>query len=735
MEKKISNLDNQSLKKGESVSVVTVQKGKQFLDYIVSTDGLSVGSIVMVPLKNKIVTGIIWSKSFNKKSLYLKKEIQKVLPFPPLSEEIRNFILKISQYYVLSINTAFRLVINPNLKLEIEEKNFYYELGKLEVTKITPARNRVIQLMIENQGNQLSSSEIILKTGVSKSVLEGLEKLEILKKSILSPKENSNVKINFNKNLTNNQKLISYYLIEKVKSENYSTVLLKGVTGSGKTEIYLEAIYEAIHLNKQVLVLFPEISLSSNFYKILKTRIEGGFAEWHSGIRKKAKRIILKNILNGSLKLVFGARSAVFLPFNNLGLVIVDEEHDTSYKQEEGIHYNARDMAVLKGYYSNATVILVSATPSVETWANVENLKYSYKSIEERYGNAKLPEIKIVNLREEKIPTNRWISNSIIKKIRDCINKGQQSLLFINRRGYAPTLLCKSCYKSVKCKTCDFNLNEHKHFKSLLCHICGKKYDYPKICEFCGQKTQFISVGPGVERIGEEISTFFPNANVQIISSDHFKNIDELQKIFDKIISGEIEIIIGTQIISKGHNFPFLSFVGILDIDIALQGGDLRAAERTFQLLRQVVGRSGRFNISGNAIIQTYFPDNQVINALCKENDEDFLNLQSQLRKIANVPPYSRMVALIISSENYSKAKNFAKQLAKDLLFLNNKNLEIYGPADAKISRIRDKYRIRILIKAQKNFDIQTLLNDVITQRKCPFNLDLTIDVDPFNFN
>ena len=352
-----------------------------------------------------------------------------------------------------------------------------------------------------NHNKKLTELDIIAETGVSKSVLAGLEKLQLIKKTESSQDNLPLPKITFSKTLTRKQKSIAENLIKKVRSKNYSTTLLKGVTGSGKTEIYMEAISEAILLNKQVLVLFPEISLSSNFYKIFKKRFENGFAEWHSGIGNSQKRSILKSILNGTLKLVFGARSAVFLPFNNLGLVVVDEEHDTSYKQEEGTLYNGRDMAVLKGYYSKAAVILVSATPSIETWVNVKNLKYDCISIKERFGNANLPVISIVDLRNNELPKNRWVSKEIIKKITNCLYKKQQSLLFINRRGYSPTLLCKKCYEAIKCNSCDCNLYEHKFLKGLLCHLCGTKYPYPDNCQFCGSANEFIQIGPGGERI------------------------------------------------------------------------------------------------------------------------------------------------------------------------------------------------------------------------------------------
>ena len=735
MKKNIPNLNLNSFKKGETVSVVTVRKGKEYLDYIVPKDGLLQGSIVKVPIRNTIATGVVWSKSSSKDNKYVKKKISEIINVSPLTSDVREFLSKISEYNIFSLNTALRLAINPSLNLSITEKKYIYELVRSKNIKLTTARYKVIEILSSNYGKKLTAFDIREKTGVSKSVLDGLEKLNLIKKFPCNTEKFEIPVVKFSKTLTKNQNLVANNLKKHVKSEKYSTILLKGVTGSGKTEVYIEAITQAILLKKQVLVLFPEISLSSNFHKILKSRFRSGFAEWHSGISKKEKRVILKNILNGSLKLVFGARSSVFLPFKNLGLIIVDEEHDSSYKQEEGIIYNGRDMAVLKGYCSRATVILISATPSIETWVNVKKSKYSFRFIKERFGNANLPKIDIVSLRDKIMPNNRWISDDILKKVDNCLNSNKQSLLFINRRGYSPIILCKKCYKALKCRNCDSCLSEHKLYNALLCHLCGTRYSHPKICEYCGEENNFFQIGPGVERIEEEVKSFFPKARVQIISSDHFQNIKDLQHIFDKISLGKIDIIIGTQIISKGHNFPFLSFVGIIDVDVALRGGDIRASERTFQLLRQVVGRSGRFEIPGEAMIQTYFPDDPVMHAICNDNDEDFLDLQSKLRKIANVPPFSRMLAIIISGTNYKLAFKFAQQLAKDLFLINNDSIKIYGPASAKILKIRKKFRIRILIKTSKNIPIQTLLRNIISKRQCPTNLNLTIDVDPLNFS
>ena len=733
--KSFQNSSSLFLEEGDTATVVTTQRGKELLNYLVPKGGVPLGGIVNVPIRSKIVLGVVWSKGKSSQTSYKKKKISKVLDLPILKSEVRNFLQKSSEYNLFSLNAALRLCLNPNLNLEKSYYNYFYALGCEKIGKLTPQRKRVLDILSSKRKEQIGKSELISKSKVSETVIRGLEKKGYITKISVPINDNfAAIKATFSTTLSKYQKKVSENLRSKVKSESYSTTMLKGVTGSGKTEVYMDAIAEAILLGRQVLVLFPEISLSTTFVERLQNRFKFGFAEWHSTISKKEKRRILKSVLDGSLKIIFGARSAVFLPFHDLGLVIVDEEHDSSYKQEEGLRYHGRDMAVLKGLYSDAAVILVSATPSLETWVNVLEMKYHGEVLPERFGNATLPKVSLVDLRVNSLERNKWLSKEIIERVSWQIERKQQSLLFLNRRGYTPVLICESCFETLTCKSCDAKLAEHKLFQALLCHLCGARYPSPKFCPSCRNESSYVPIGPGIERIEEEARSLFPNARIELLSSDHYNSLEDLKECFGRITNGEVDIIIGTQLISKGHNFPFLSFVGVLDVDLALQGCDIRAAENTFQLLRQVIGRAGRFEISGEAYIQTYFPEHPVMKTLCAYDDEIFMTEQKNLRELARVPPFGRMVALIISSSIHEVAMKFAKDLTKEMFSLQKYDVEIYGPADARISKIRKKYRVRILLKAPKMIPIQSLLKNILVKKKLQRTINLTIDVDPINF-
>ena len=724
------------LEEGDTATVVITQRGPEFLDYLVPKGGVTLGAIVHVPVRSKIVLGVVWSIGQFSQTSYRKKEISKIVDLPSLTNDVRNFLQKSSEYNLLPLNMGLRLCLNPNLDLGKAYSNYIYEIGPEKFFRLTSQRKRVLDFLSSQRKNPISKSKLMIESNVSNSVIRDLEKKKIITKISVPINDNFlKIQATFSTTLSKSQKRVSDDLRSKVKSASYSTTMLKGVTGSGKTEVYMDAIAEAVLLGRQVLVLFPEISLATTFVERLQKRFKFGFAEWHSSISKKEKNKILKSVLDGSLKLVFGARSAVFLPFRDLGLVIVDEEHDSSYKQEEGVRYHGRDMAVLKGFYSEAAVILVSATPSLETWVNVLEKKYEGKTLPERFGNARLPKVSLVDLRANPLERNRWISREIVERISRQIKRKQQSLLFLNRRGYTPVLVCESCFQTLKCRSCDAKLAEHKLFEALLCHLCGARYQSPKMCPSCGNQTNYIPIGPGIEKIAEETRSLFPDARVELLSSDHYVSLQNLKECFKRITNGEIDIIIGTQLISKGHNFPFLSFVGILDVDLAFNGGDFRAAENTFQLLKQVIGRAGRFELPGEACIQTYFPEDQVMKTICAAAaDEKFMEAQKNLREMARVPPFGRMVALIVSSSVHKVAMVFAKKLTKKILPLQEYDVEIYGPADARISKIRKKYRVRILLKAPKVVSIQPLLRNILEKNPPPRAINLTIDVDPINF-
>lgn len=508
--------------------------------------------------------------------------------------------------------------------------------------------------------------------------------------------------------------------------------VLDGVTGSGKTEVYFEAISKAIEKNGQVLVLLPEITLTSAWLLRFEKRFGVKPALWHSSVTQKQKRDTWKSILDGTAKVVVGARSALFLPFDNLSLIVVDEEHDASFKQEDGVLYQARDMAVVRAKLGSCPIILASATPSVETYCNVQMGRYKHIELPERFAGAVLPEIKLVDMRQKEKGPARFISKELEKNIKERIEKKEQTLLFLNRRGYAPLVICQACGERIKCPHCSAWLVEHKNKKRLECHHCGHIKAVPKICPTCNAENRFISCGPGVERIGEEATKLFPNAKIELVTSDTLNNPKEFAVIIEKIKNHEIDILVGTQILAKGHHFPDLTLVGIIDADMGLSGGDLRAGERTFQLLHQVMGRAGREEKKGLAIIQTYVPENSIIQSLKNNDRESFLAEEVATRQLLEMPPFGQLAAFILSGKNEKTVSDTAKAIVVQAPYMNG--LDVLGPAPAPLAFLRNKYRYRVLVKANKNTKIQNIINEWVQKVSLPSSVDMRIDINPYSF-
>ena len=429
-----------------------------------------------------------------------------------------------------------------------------------------------------------------------------------------------------------------------------------------------------------------------------------------------------------------GARSALFLPFCDLGLIVVDEEHDTSYKQEDGVLYNARDMAVLRASITGAQVVLASATPSLESWANAEAGKYRRVTLTARFGEAVMPEMRALDMRSEQLPSNRWISDALAGAVRRRIEAGEQSLLFLNRRGYAPVTICRACGHQIGCDHCDARMVEHRFLKRLVCHQCGETKPIPAACPSCGVEDRLAPVGPGVERLGEEVAALFPEARVAVLSSDLFGSARALKAAIEEIAAGAADIVIGTQLVAKGHNFPLLTLVGVIDADLGLQGSDLRAAERTFQLMRQVSGRAGRAERPGEALLQTYQPEHPVIRAILSGDEEDFWRAEAAERRQAGVPPYGRMAGIVLSGPDVQAVFDVGKALAQKSEPLRRIGAQVYGPAAAPIARIRGRHRVRLLVKADKSAPLQPALAAWVSQIRLPANLRLSIDIDPQTF-
>ena len=514
--------------------------------------------------------------------------------------------------------------------------------------------------------------------------------------------------------------------------KGFNVALLDGVTGSGKTEVYFEAIASHLKKGEQILVLLPEIILTTTWLERFKDRFGVYPALWHSSITPKTRRDTWEAVRAGNARVIVGARSALFLPFQKLGLIVIDEEHDSSFKQEDGVLYNARDMAIVRAKQAECPIILASATPSLETYCNAQNGKYQHIHLTERFKNAVLPDIELVDMRNKEKGPVHFISQRLAQLLQEKLNQHQQSLLFLNRRGYAPLVLCRTCGEKLSCPHCSAWLTEHKQTRTLQCHHCGYTRKRPEICPVCHEQGSFISCGPGVERIAEEVQVLLPQAKTAIITSDTLNSPSQFATIIDKIHNGEIDILIGTQILAKGHHFPNLTLVGVIDADMGLAGGDLRAGERTFQLLQQVMGRAGRAENKGIAVLQTYSPENLILKAL-KNNDRNaFLSEEITARKLLKMPPFGKLAAIIVSGKNEALTYKIAKNLAQAAPSLPG--LEVLGPVVAPLAKLKDKNRYRLLVKSTKNITLQNILHPWINRVKIPSSVSVRIDIDPYSF-
>jgi len=514
----------------------------------------------------------------------------------------------------------------------------------------------------------------------------------------------------------------------------FQAALLDGVTGSGKTEVYLEAVAAALASDPdaQVLVLLPEIALTQAVLARFETRFGARPAEWHSGVAPPQRRQIWDAVADGTCRIVVGARSALFLPYRRLRMLVVDEEHDGSFKQEEGFVYHARDLAVARSKIEGALVVLASATPSLESLYNAEAGRYHWLKLALRHGRAVLPEIDLIDLKTNPPDAGRWLSPPLVQAMTQTLARGEQSLLFLNRRGYAPLVLCKACGERMTSPDTQSWLVEHRYSNRLVCHLTGWSMPKPEVCPHCGAKDSLISIGPGVERLEEEARILFPEARIAVFSSDTMPNPEAARALVSAMAGGEIDILVATQAAAKGHNFPNLTLVGVVDADLGLRGGDLRAAERTFQLLAQATGRAGRADRPGRALIQTYMPEHAVMQALQAQDRDAFLAAEAEMRELSGLPPYGRLAAVILSSPDGAKLNDYARVLAAAIP--NAEGLEVYGPVDAPLALIRGVRRKRFLVRADRSIDLQAFMTTWRARARPPSAVRLSIDIDPYSF-
>jgi primosomal protein N' (replication factor Y) len=508
--------------------------------------------------------------------------------------------------------------------------------------------------------------------------------------------------------------------------------LLDGVTGSGKTEVYFEAIAEALRLDRQILVLLPEIALTEPFLRRFEARFGHQPVAWHSDLRQSQRRRAWRAIATGEAKVVVGARSALFLPYRNLGLIVVDEAHEASFKQEDGVMYHARDVAVMRGHFEGCPVVLASATPAIETRQQVALGRYSELKLPQRFGAAEMPDIAAIDLTADPPPRGRWLAPTLVKAMTETLERQEQVLLFLNRRGYAPLTLCRHCGHRFQCPNCTAWMVEHRLMARLQCHHCGHVMPPPKACPECNEEDSLVACGPGVERIADEVAALFPDARREIVTSDTIWSPARAADFVARMEAGEIDIVIGTQLVTKGYHFPNLTLVGVIDADLGLQGGDLRAAERSFQQIAQVSGRAGRGVKKGHVFVQTHEPNAPVIQALVSGDAPSFYAAETASRKSANAPPFGRYAAIIISSEKLEEAVETARLIGRTAPKVDG--MYVYGPAPAPLAMLRGRHRQRLLVHARRALDVQDVIRDWLGKLEWPRSVRVAVDVDPYSF-
>lgn len=714
-------------------SVLVTSPVEKAYDYLIP-EGMELarGDYVTVPLGPRAVHGVVWAVGSTNEvpSSKLKTVIHKH-DLPPMDDIQMSFIDWVSTYNMERRGSILKMALSVPQALEPSQPMTGYILGQGEYQP--DKTKKLIEMMQDGLPRRLS--EITQATGVSASTVKTMVKHGVLQAiDIFAKAPCVNPNPDFSpKNLSREQDAAADKIISRIDKGGFETFLLDGVTGSGKTEVYFEGISKIIAEKRgQVLILMPEIALSNSFIRRFAERFGSKPALWHSSLTPAQRRLTWRSIVTGQTKVVVGARSALFLPYADLKMIVVDEEHDPAFKQEEVTIYNARDMAVVRAHQGKIPIVLASATPSLETMQNVWEGKYTLLSLPDRYGGASKPEIKIIDLRVDKPERLHFMSPVLIDEVRKTLEAKQQALLFLNRRGFAPLTLCRTCGHRMECPKCTSWMVEHRRTHNLQCHHCGFSMKIPLACPVCNDTDSLVACGPGVERIAEEVKEYFPEARALILASDITDTHDKLIAALDNIKNGDVDIIIGTQIIAKGHHFPQITCVGIIDADLGLSGGDLRATERSYQLLHQVAGRAGREQLKGHVFLQTYNAEQRVMQMIAADNRDGFLEVEAEERHNAKMPPFSRLAALIMTGKDESQTKDVAMMIGRAAPRIEG--VQIFGPAPAQMYRIRGQYRQRILIRAEKKLNVQKVIAEWLAALKIPSSTRVVIDIDPQNF-
>ena len=705
------------------------------LDYRVP-DGMVVGtgSVVVAPLGPRQVVGIVWDPERLPSETVPDAKLRpllSVLPVPPLQPALMRLIEWTAEYYCASLASVARMVISSGGALRGPSTMIEYRLSGGLPERLTPQRGAALAAL---EGEQATIRELAGIAGVSEGVLRGL-----VNQGVLEPVEVDcdrpypRARADYAEpELSADQHEAAERLVQAVKARKFAPFLLDGVTGSGKTETYFEAIAAALEQDRQVLVLLPEIALTEAFLKRFEARFGAVPVLWHSSLKSTERRRAWRAIASGEAQVVVGARSALFLPYARLGLLVVDEAHEVSFKQDDGVRYNARDVAVMRARFEQLPVILASATPALESLHMADQGIYEKLVLPSRFGGAQMPAIFTVDLTREKPARQHWLSPPLVEALKERLERGEQSLLFLNRRGYAPLTLCRHCGYRFKCPNCSAWLVEHRLSHRLACHHCGLETTPPDACPECHEPDCMVACGPGVERIADEVAEIMPDARVAVVTSDTINSPDKAAQFIAEATSGAIDVIVGTQLVTKGFHFPDLTLVGVIDADLGLEGGDLRAAERTYQQVAQVAGRAGRGAKPGQVLIQTRHPEAPVIAALAAGDRDAFYAAETEARRDAGAPPFGRWAAIIVSSEDDAEAREAANRIGGTRPMLAD--VMILGPAPAPMTLLRGRYRYRLLLNARRSANVQDVIRQWLGALNFPQGVRVAVDIDPYSF-
>ena len=709
-------------------------------DYLTEGDmPLIEGDFVRVPLGSRTLQGVVWNMSPASHDVpreKLKPVIDK-LDLPPLPDSLMTFIDWVASYTLSPLGAVLKMAVSVPRAFDRAKKKTLYCLASDLPEKLTAGRRAVVSVAMGDMPMALKDWAELAAVG--EGVVRGMVKAgQMVAVDVMGddayPAPDAN---HPGPTLSPEQKKAARHMRQMVLAHHFKPVLLEGITGSGKTEVYFEAIAEALKTDgAQILVLVPEIALTAQWLERFETRFGAAPVVWHSELTPAQRRRAWWAVINGTLakraRVVVGARSALFLPFQDLKLIVVDEEHSSTFKQEDGVMYHGRDMAVVRAMQVDCPVILASATPSLETILNAEAGKYDWLYLGERHGSAMLPHMKAIDLRVHKLKTGTWLSEPLREALTKNLAQGEQSLLYLNRRGYAPLTLCRTCGHRMECPHCTAWLVEHKKGGRLICHHCGFSCAKPKVCPKCESKDSMTACGPGVERVAEELQGLFPEARIMVMASDEISSPSQMRQMIAAIARHEVDFIIGTQIVAKGHHFPMLTLVGVVDADLGLSGGDPRAAERTWQQLEQVAGRAGRAERPGQVLFQTYDPSHPVLQALISGDGQAFLESEAQAREQQKLPPFGKLAAIIVSGKDFNAVAKTARRISA--LAPKDAGITVLGPVPAPLSYLRGKHRFRLLVKAEKPVKLQKIMGQWLSACALERGVHIQVDIDPYSF-